>query len=253
MTQHRNPNLLLFLLFTAAILTVWRLQSNAPLQAAPAFQSGINTPTPTATSTLIPTSTPTAPPDISQSRKTVSHQLATVGDVLTYTVAITKTGPPARLLVWEWFEPTLGRFKAISHTQPADFSFSNDGLVWNTMTPPGPYTAAIVYRAQVMSLPPDGIVTNTANIFAFGGNRATRQAATALQTATPFATYTPHPTSTARPTATPVPTAPPTATPVPPVTAKQTAAPPTLPATPAPAEWQPPPNWPKYLPETGTR
>lgn len=246
MIRYKTSHLLLFFL-AVAVLMALLLPPNEPLQAAPAFQSGLPTPTNT------PTATPTLPPDISQSSKTVSHQFAAVGDVLTYTITITKTGPPARLIVWEWFEPALGRFKAISYTQPSDLSFSNEGLVWNTMTASGLYTAQIVYRAQVMSVPPEGIVTNTANVFAFGGNRATRQAATWLQTATPFATYTPHPTPTALPTNTPVPTAPPTATPVPPVTAPQPAAPPTLTATPAPAERQPPPNWPKYLPDTGQR
>lgn len=246
MTRHKISNLLLFLFAVAVLIALW-LSPNTPLQAAPVFQSGLPT----------PTFTPTATPDLQLSRKTASQSVATVGDVLTYTLTVVKTGGPAPVIAGEFLRPELGNVINVTHTGVAsffDYSPAGHALAWVGPMTDGRDIVTITYQAQVLTAPVGGILTNTAQFGFLSGNVISREAAVFIQTPTP--TFTPTPTDTPTPTNTPTPTATATPTNLPTVATTVPVAtfPPTVTSHPTvtPTLTRPA-HWPKYLPETGTR
>jgi uncharacterized repeat protein (TIGR01451 family) len=247
MTKYKTSNLLLFL-FVIAVLTALLLQSNDSLQAAPAFQSGLPTPT------FTPTATPTLPPpDLSLSEKTVSHRVATLGDALTYTITLVNTGGPAPgMVLIDYLKPEMTAVSHLTSTGPVSlwvYAPDQHALAGAADLPAGPVTVTLSWQVTISGLPPGGILTNTVGLWA-PPQLIYRDAVTILHTPTP--TATPTPTTTPTPTAMPIP---PTAsrTPLPTATGRVfPPSPPTFqPTATATGVWRPPSDWPKILPETG--
>lgn len=249
MTRYKISNLLLFL-FAVAVLTALFLASGGTesLQAAPVFQSGLPTPTFTPTATLTPTP---VPPDLSQSYKTVSQSVASVGDVLTYTVVMVNTGGPGEVVTADYLKPEMGYVSHLTHTGSAEFfhySPSEHAWVWANQMLTGTDRVTITWQVTITGLPVGGVLTNSAGVWA-NQTLYVREAVTLIQTATATSspTQTPLPTATPSPTQTPRPTVTPSATPHfhhPVVPLPGPAPTPTV-------GWRPPVTWPKFLPETG--
>lgn len=256
MIKSRTPNLLLFF-FAVAVLTALFLSSGGTeaLQAAPVFQS--NPPTPTATPTL-------PPPDLSLSQKAVSSSVATLGDVLTYTVTLINTGGPAPGMVMiDYLKPEITSVSHLTYTGPVSlwvYEPTSHALAGAADLPAGPVTVTLSWQVTISGLPPGGILTNTIGLWA-PPQLIWREVTTLVQTPTPTATPTPTPTSTPTATSTPTVTATPTATASPthtpwPTTTPtlrvpQTLSPTSQPTVTATGVWTPSPGWPKTLPETG--
>lgn len=264
----RFPYKSLLLLTLAALVTLILTRTNG-IQAAPSYQSSPIGP----------------PPDIRLSRKTVDRSVATVGDVLTYTIAIINTGGPTQQnsVMVDHLKPEMAWTGYLTYTGVMSqyfYSPTQHGVGWAAMLPAGPVVVTLTWQVEITGAPPGGYLTNTAYIFA-DQRLVTREAVTFIQTPTATATptptntstptNTPTPTDTSTPTTTPTPTDPPTSTVTPTPTSQLTRTPSSTPIlrltnTPLPTttlypggSLTPTPtgtslaDWPRYLPETGER
>jgi len=230
----------------------------------------------------VPSFLQSPPADIRSSRKSVSRETATVGDVLTYTITIAKVGGPiTHTIMFDTLTPPMSHATHLTYTGPTSFFLYNPGsrtVGWGAILPAGPVEVTLRWQVEITGAPPGGVLTNTARIFA-GQILITREAATFIQTPTPIQppTLTATPTNTATaasppsPTATVASTSSPTAAPsatlrrtvrprpavTPPATLRApTLPPPTVtpvPGAPAAPTATRPANRPLYLPETGKR